>query len=80
MHRSAIKDMIYGGLMEVMRNRNYYYHSGIGSNYSHFTEEGHKAVLEFLNVMASKMMESEHEELDARAKELVLKELKKSDQ
>lgn len=79
MHRSAIKDMIYGGLMEVMRNRNYYYHSGIGSNYSHFTEEGHKAVLEFLNVMASKMMEAEHEELDARAKELVLKELKKTD-
>ena len=77
MQRPAIKDVVYGGLMEIMRNRQYYYHSGIGSNYSHFTDEGREAVQEFLNTMSGKMMEAEHEELDARAKELVINELKK---
>jgi len=79
MQRAAIKDTIYGGLMEIMRNRQYYYHSGIGSNFNHFTDEGREAVQEFLNAMASKMIEAEHAELNARAKELVVNELKKKE-
>jgi hypothetical protein len=76
MNRAAIKDLLYGGLMEIMRNRQYYYHSGVNSTYNHFTEEGHEAVREYLSMIAAKMMETEHQELDARAKEMVLKELK----
>jgi hypothetical protein len=79
MNRAAIKDLLYGGLMEIMRNRQYYYHSGINSTYNHFTDEGHEAVKEYLSLIAAKMMEAEHQELDARAKELVLKELKNSE-
>ncbi len=77
MKRSAIKDVMYGGLMEIMRNRQYYYHSGVGSHYSHFTDEGREAVQEFINSMSGKMMEAEHEELDERAKNQVINELKK---
>ena len=76
MQRPAIKDIVYGGLLEIMRNRQYYYHSGIGSSYSHFTEEGQVAVQEFISVVAAKMMEAEHAELDARAKEQVINGLK----
>jgi hypothetical protein len=76
MQRSAIKDVVYGGVMEIMRNRQYYYHSSVGSAYSHFTEEGREVMMEFLNTMGGKMIEAEHAELDARAKELVIKELK----
>jgi hypothetical protein len=76
MQRPAIKDIVYGGLMEIMRNRQYYYHSGVGSSYSHFTEEGQVAVQEFISVVAAKMMEAEHAELDARAKEQVITGLK----
>ena len=65
--------------MEIMKNRQYYYHSGIGSNYSHFTDEGREAVQEFLNVVSGKMMEAEHEELNERAKQQVIAELKKKD-
>ena len=79
MQRPAIKDMIYGGLMEIMRNRQYYYHSGVGSHYSHFTDEGREAVQEFFNLMSGKMMEAEHAELDERAKQQVINELKKKD-
>lgn len=65
--------------MEIMKNRQYYYHSGIGSNYSHFTDEGREAVQEFLNVVSGKMMEAEHEDLNARAKQQVIDGLKKKD-
>jgi hypothetical protein len=79
MQRSAIKDVIYGGVMEIMRNRQYYYHSSVGSAYSHFTEEGREVLMEFLNTMGGKMMEAEHEELNERAKQQVIAELKKKD-
>ena len=77
MQRPAIKDVVYGGMMEIMRNRQYYYHSSVGSTYSHFTDEGREVMIEFLNVIGGKMMEAEHDELDQRAKELVINELKK---
>lgn len=76
MKRSAIKDVMYGGVMEIMRNSNYYYHSSVNPMYSHFKDEGSQALQEFFNVMAGKMMEAEEEDLDQRAKNLVLKELK----
>jgi hypothetical protein len=76
MDRPAIKDFMYGGLMEIMRNRQYFYNSGVGSAYSHFTEEGHKAIQEYMTLVAGKMLEAEQNELDARAKQLVMKSLK----
>lgn len=79
MQRPAIKDIVYGGMMEIMRNRQYYYHSSVGSTYSHFTDEGREVMIEFLNVVGGKMMEAEHEELNERAKQQVINELKKQD-
>lgn len=79
MQRPAIKDVVYGGMMEIMRNRQYYYHSGIGSHYSHFTDEGREVMIEFLNTISGKMMEAEHEELNERAKQQVINELKKKE-
>lgn len=76
MNRTAIKDVMYGGVMEIMRNRQYYYQSSVGSVYNHFTDEGREALQEFFNVMGGKMMEAEHDDLNQRAKDLVLKELK----
>jgi hypothetical protein len=76
MDRPAIKDFVYGGMMELMRNRQYYYNSGVGSSYNHWTEEGRAALADYMNLVAGKMWEAEQRELDARAKEMVLKELK----
>jgi hypothetical protein len=79
MKKSAIKDLVYGGVEEILNNRNYYYHSGVGSSYSHFTEDGKVAVLEFMNLMAYKMKEAEDHDLNERAKQQVLDQLKKRD-
>ena len=76
MQKSAIKDLVYGGLEEIMNNRNYFYHSSVGRDYSHLTEAGKQAVTEFVDLMAWKMKQAEDEDLDRRAKEQVLKELK----
>jgi hypothetical protein len=78
MDKGAVKDLVFGGLMELQRNRAYYYYSGVGSNYSYWTEEGKEAVLEFMREMAPLMRQAEEVDLNKRAKEMVLKELKSS--
>lgn len=76
MEKAAIKDLIYGGIEEIVRNNRYYYHSSVGGNYSHFTEDGKEAISEFMNIMAYKIRSAEEADLERRAKDMVLKELK----
>jgi len=76
MDSESIKALLYGSIKELSRNRKYYYHSSVGINYSHWTEEGVAALSDFMNLMAHKMQEIEAVELDKRAKELVIKGLK----
>jgi hypothetical protein len=76
MERGAIKEFMYGGVAELMRNRKYFYHSTVGSSYSHWTEDGQKALAEYMLIVGYKMLEAEEAELDQRAKALVLKGLK----
>lgn len=77
MDRAAIKDLLYGGIAELMRNRHYYYNSGVNSNYNSWTEEGKAALADYMTLVAGKMWEAEQVELDSRARDLVVKELKK---
>jgi len=79
MQKGAIKDLVYGGVEEILHNRNYYYHSPVGRDYSHFTEEGKIALTEFMNLMAFKIREAEDIDLNNRAKQQVLEQLKKQD-
>lgn len=77
MKKSAIKDLCYGGMLELLNNSRYYYHSSVGGAYSHLTEEGKEAVVEFMNMIAYKMKEAESTDLNERAKQQVIEELKK---
>ena len=74
--KSAVKDLFYGGLMEILSNRHYYYHSSIGSEYSHFTDPGKEAIEVYLNTMAGMMLKAEEASLNKRAKDLVINGLK----
>ena len=76
MDKSAVKDLMFGGLHELMKNRNYYYHSTVGQTYSHWTDEGKEALLEYMNVMGWKLKEAEEADLKKRAKELTMSALK----
>jgi len=76
MEANAIKELLYGGIRELMSNRNYYYHSNVGQNYCHWTESGQKAVAEYINLVGYKIIEIEEARLNQRAKDLVIKGLK----
>lgn len=79
MKKSAIKDLCYGGMVELLNNNRYYYHSSVGSAYSHLTDEGKEAVSEFMNLIAYKIKEAEDHDLNERAKQQVLDQLKRKD-
>jgi hypothetical protein len=76
MQKGAIKDLIYGGLEELINNRNYYYHSSVGRDYSHLTDEGKVAIVEFMDLMSWKIKQANEEDLERRAKEQVMNALK----
>lgn len=78
MDKQAIKELMYGGLKEIMNNSRYYYKSSVGKNYSSFTTVGREVLNEFVTDLAGYITEAEEAELDQRAKDLVLKELKKT--
>lgn len=76
MEKQAIKELMYGGIKEIMNNSRYYYRSSTGRQFSSFTENGKVAVQEFVTEIAAYITDAENAELDQRAKDMVLKELK----
>jgi hypothetical protein len=76
MNKEALKDLTYGGVMEILHNSRFYYRSSVGSQYSHLTDDGEKALIEYMKLMSFKMLEAEEAELDSRAKKMVLNTLK----
>lgn len=77
MDRDAVKNILYGGLAELMKNSQYYYYSPIGADYCHWTDAGEKAVVEFVTMMTCQMVTAEEQLLDARAKQMVIDGLTK---
>lgn len=71
------KRQVYAGLFEIINDPKYFYNSRVGSEYSHLTEEGQKAVLEYANLMGPLMMKKAAEEFDEKVKQKVWEELKK---
>ena len=68
---------VYAGLFEIIKDKRCYYHSSVGQNYCHLTEEGKEAVVKWLEMTAWEMLRLEEAQLDARAKKMMWDELKK---
>lgn len=45
MDDQALKEIIFGGTRELMKNRKYYYHSSVGAEYCHWTDERAKEMV-----------------------------------
>lgn len=73
----VLPNQVYAGLYEILKDQRLYYHSSIGDSYCHLTQEGEKAVVSWVSLMAPHMFKLEQAQLDARAKKMVLDELKK---
>jgi hypothetical protein len=76
MDKLAVKELIYGGINELIHNDKYYRHSHVGPEYCRFTDTGKIALEEFMAQMAVNMRKAEVADLDRRAKEMVIKGLK----
>jgi two-component SAPR family response regulator len=76
MDKQAVKDLMFGGINELMRNRQYYHHSSVGQAYSYWTDEGKEALQEYMQVMGWKLKEAEEADLKKRAKEMTMTALK----
>lgn len=77
MQKPALKDILYGGLQELMKNDDYFYRSSLGTKFNKWEPEGVKAVMELVNLVSGLMHDIEQEDLDQRAKEITLRELSK---
>jgi hypothetical protein len=76
MDKAALKDLVYGGVEEMIQNRKYYYSSSVSRDYCHFTDEGKEALVEFMSIMAYQIRRAEEQDLDQRAKQQVIENLK----
>lgn len=76
MDKQALKNILYGSIVELAKDRKYYKYSDFGDKYCYYTDVGEKAVLEILQTWTAKLLQEEQKLLDKRAKELVLKGLK----
>lgn len=76
MDKQAVKDLMFGGINELMCNRNYYHHSSVGMTYSHWTDEGKEALHEYMTIMGWKLKEAEEADLKERSKQMVINGLK----
>lgn len=79
MDSQAIKELMYGGISELINNPAYYRKSPINWEYCKFTDKGAAALLQYMNMMAVNIMIAQTVEDDRRAKEMVLETLTKSD-
>ena len=71
------KRQVYAGLIEILKDSKYYYNSRVGAEYNKFTEDGVKAVIEYLSEVAPHMLRKDKEAIEALAKQMVWDELKK---
>ena len=76
MDKLALKEILYGSLKEMLSNSKFIYNSGVDPAYSEWTELGKTEVMQFLKHISFLMAQSEHADLDRRAKEMVLETLK----
>lgn len=76
---NLLEKQIYAGILAVLNDRSAYYQSTVGSNgcYNHLTDSGKEAILSYIEQFAPLMVKKQQLDLDTRAKQLVINELKK---
>ena len=77
MSHEVFQKQIYVSLLEILRDEDLYRQSLIDTKYNKFSEAGKEALLEYMVMMAPAILQKEKQELDKRAKQLVVEELKR---
>ena len=70
------KDVVYGSLLELSKNKLVWYESSIDSAYSHLTDEGKEAIIHIIENMFRELQAIEQEVIKETAKQQTLDALK----
>jgi acid stress-induced BolA-like protein IbaG/YrbA len=74
--RSMHKDMVYGSLMELVKNQRVWHESSVSPEYSHLTEDGKNAIIHVVEEMFRGMQTIQRQEIKEEAKRQTLEALK----
>lgn len=74
--RSMNKDMVYGSLMELVKNRQVWHESTVSPEYSHLTEDGKDAIVHVIEEMFRGLQTIHNLEVKEEAKRQTLENLK----
>lgn len=76
LRRSMNKDIVYGALLELSRNKNVWHESSVSAEYSHLTEEGREAIIHVIEDMFRGLQTIHQQEVKEEAKRQTLEALK----
>ena len=74
--RSMNKDMVYGALSELVKNKSVWHESTVSPEYSHLTEEGKEAIIHVVEEMFRGLQTINKEEIKEEAKRQTLESLR----
>ena len=74
--RSMNKDLVYGGLLELSRNKLVWHESTVSPEYSHLTEAGQDAIIHVVENMFRGLQIIHNQEVKEEAKRQTLESLK----
>ncbi len=77
--RSMHKDMVYGSLMELVKNRQVWHESTVSPEYSHLTDDGKDAIIHVVEEMFRGLQTIHNQEIKEEAKRQTLEALKHED-
>jgi len=74
--RSMNKDMVYGALSELVKNRTVWHQSTVSPEYSHLTEDGKDAIVHVIEDMFRGLQIIHEQEVKEEAKRQTMESLK----
>jgi acid stress-induced BolA-like protein IbaG/YrbA len=74
--RSMHKDMVYGSLMELVKNQRVWHESSVSPEYSHLTEDGKNAIIHVVEEMFRGMQTIQRQEIKEEAMRQTMESLK----
>lgn len=74
--RSMNKDMVYGALSELVKNKSVWHESTVSPEYSHLTEDGKDAIIHVVEEMFRGLQIIHQAEIKEEAKRQTLESLK----
>ena len=70
------KDVVYGSLLELSKNKSVWYNSDVDSKYSHLTEEGKDAIIHVVENIFRELQALEREVIKETARQQTINALK----